>query len=307
MYFKLKHHEKKEPTIISQASDRIEGFKAAFEKISRQVAISNLSKSTLTCYATQVANVSLHFGCMPELLNKEQIQQYLGALAVAVTSPSRSGFKHIVNGLRYYFKVIGLSHRNIEFPSIRSIHKLPTVLSKQECKLLFQTPHLFKHRLALCFVYSAGLRVSEFSNLKINAVDFDRMMIHIRSGKGQKDRYVPLSKLIVRGLKQHLSTARPKTYLFEGMVPGKPYSERAIQSVMRDAVNQSGITKEKVCVHTLRHSYATHLLEDGVDIVTIKNLLGHSNIKTTMVYLHVKEPTEGSISHSPFDTLYGKL
>lgn len=307
MNFKINHHEKKEPTIISRACDQIEGFKAAFEKISRQVAISNQSKGTLKCYATQVANVSMHFGCLPELLTKEQIQQYLEALAVSTTSPSRSGFKHIVNGLRYYFKVIGIGHRNIEFPSIRCTRKLPTVLSRQECKLIFQTPHLFKHRLAMCFVYSAGLRVSEFSDMKINAIDFDRMMIHIRAGKGQKDRYVPLSKLMVRGLKQHLSTARPKTYLFEGMVPGKPYSTRSLQCVLRDAVNKSGITKENVCVHTLRHSYATHLLEDGVDIVTIKNLLGHSNIKTTMVYLHVKQPSQGSIAHSPFDTLYAKL
>jgi integrase/recombinase XerD len=249
----------------------------------------------------------LHFGCVPEQVTTEQIQEYLGRLAIAANSPSRSAFKHLVNGLRYYFKLMGLGHRNIEFPSIRSSLKLPTVLSRQDCKLLFRAPHLLKHRLALCFVYSAGLRVSEFSNMKINAVDFNRMMIHVRAGKGQKDRYVPLSKLIADGLKKHLSEAQPKTYLFEGMYPGKPYSVRSLQWVLRDAVNKSGIKNENVCVHTLRHSYATHLLEDGVDIVTIKNLLGHSNIKTTMIYLHVKQPTQGSIAHSPFDTLYAKL
>ena len=243
---------------------------------------------------------------MPEHLDPEQIQDYLGKLAGSAASPSRSSFKHTVYGLRFYFKLIGLAKRSIDLPSIRSKGKLPTVLSKEECKLLFKTPHLLKHRLALCFIYSTGLRVSEFSNLKIGDVDFDRMMVHVRAGKGQKDRYVPLSKLIVPGIKKYLSSERPEKYLFEGMTPGMPYSTRGVQWVMREAVLKTGIVKDHVCVHTLRHSYATHLLEDGVDIVTIKNLLGHSNIETTMVYLHVKQD-KSVVSHSPFDTLYGKL
>jgi site-specific recombinase XerD len=196
----------------------VEGFRAAYEKITQQVLISNRSESTLQCYSGRIAKVCLHFGCMPELLDTEQIQEYLGQLASSISSPSRSGFKHVVHGLRFYFRLFGHKNRIVELPSIRATKKLPTVLSKQECKLLFKTPRLLKHRLALCFIYS-----------------------------------------------------------------------------------------ESVCVHTLRHSYATHLLEDGVDVVTIKNLLGHSNIKTTMVYLHVRQPAQGSIAHSPLDTLYGKL
>ncbi len=243
---------------------------------------------------------------MPEHLDPEQIQDYLGKLAGSEASPSRSSFKHTVYGLRFYFKLIGLGKRSIDLPSIRANQSLPTVLSKQECKLLFKTPHLLRHRLALCFIYSTGLRVSEFSNLKIGDVDFDRMMVHVRAGKGNKDRYVPLSKLIVPGLKKYLFAEQPQKYLFEGMKPGMPYSTRGIQWVLRECVAKSGIKKENICVHTLRHSYATHLLEDGIDIVTIKNLLGHSNIITTMVYLHVMQPL-GKTSHSPFDTLYGKL
>jgi integrase/recombinase XerD len=261
----------------------------------------------LQCYSGTIAKVCLHFGCMPELLDTEQIQEYLGQLASSISSPSRSGFKHVVHGLRFYFRLFGHKNRIVELPSIRATKKLPTVLSKQECKLLFKTPRLLKHRLALCFIYSAGLRVTEFSNMKIGDIDFDREMIHVRAGKGQKDRYVPLSKLIVSGLKNYLYIEHPEKYLFEGMNPGKPYSQRAMQWVVRKAIALAGIKKESVCVHTLRHSYATHLLEDGVDIVTIKNLLGHSNIKTTMVYLHVRQPAQGSIAHSPLDTLYGKL
>ena len=114
---------------------------------------------------------------MPEQLDPEQIQDYLGKLAGSAASPSRSSFKHTVYGLRFYFKLIGLPKRLIDLPSIRAKHKLPTVLSKEECKLLFKTPLLLKHRLALCFIYSTGLRVSEFSNIKIGDVDFDRMMV----------------------------------------------------------------------------------------------------------------------------------
>ena len=243
---------------------------------------------------------------MPEQLDPEQIQDYLGKLAGSAASPSRSSFKHTVYGLRFYFKLIGLGNRSVALPSIRANHKLPTVLSKEECKQLFKIPSLLRHRLALCFIYSTGLRVSEFSNLKIGDVDFDRMMVHVRDGKGRKDRYVPLSKLISPGLKKYLFAEQPQKYLFEGMKPGMQYSTRGIQWVMRESVTKSGIKKEYICVHTLRHSYATHLLEDGIDIVTIKNLLGHSNILTTMVYLHVMQP-KGKVSHSPFDTLYGKL
>lgn len=311
MYFhdcniKIKHHEKKEFTIIAEACNHVEGFRNAYEKLAQQVAISNRSESTLKNCATRIAAVSLHFGCMPEQLDPEQIQDYLGKLAGSAASPSRSSFKHTVYGLRFYFKLIGLPKRSVELPSIRAKHKLPTVLSKEECKLLFKTPLLFKHRLALCFIYSTGLRVSEFSNIKIGDVDFDRMMVHVRAGKGQKDRYVPLSKLIVPGLKKYLFSEQPVNYLFEGMKPGQPYSPRGIQWVLRETVIKTRIVKENICVHTLRHSYATHLLEDGIDIVTIKNLLGHSNIETTMVYLHVMQ-AKGKTSHSPFDTLYGTL
>ena len=198
----------------------MEGFKVAYEKLKRQVAISDRSESTLNSYSTRIAAICLHFGCMPEHLDPEQIQDYLGKLAGSAASPSRSSFKHTVYGLRFYFKLIGLGNRLIELPSIRAKNKLPTVLSKEECKLLFKTPHLLKHRLALCFIYSTGLRVSEFSNMKIGDVDFFRMMVHVRAGKGDKDRYVPLSKLLVPGLKKYLFAERPQNYLFEWMQPG---------------------------------------------------------------------------------------
>lgn len=269
----------------------------------QQIAMSNRSESTLKNYSTKLASLCLHFGCMPEELDPEQLQDYLARLAKSGASPSRSSFKHSVYGLRFYFRLIGQGHRSVTLPQIHSKAKLPVVLSREECKQLFKSPALLKHRMALCFIYATGLRVSELSNMKTGDVDFDRMLVHVRQGKGGKDRYVPLSKLVAVGLKKYQAAERPQTYLFEGMTPGEPYSTRGIQWVMREAVKKCGIKKQDVCVHTLRHSYATHLLEDGVDIVTIKNLLGHVNIETTMIYLHVMQPIS-TAAHSPFDTLY---
>jgi site-specific recombinase XerD len=139
--------------------------------------------------------------------------------------------------------------------------------------------------------------------MHISDIDFDRMQIHIRMGKGQKDRYVPLAHLMVRGLKQYIEADQPYLYLFNGKQFDQPYHTRSIQSVMRDAVKKAEITKIDVSPHTLRHSYATHLLEDGINIVQIQQLLGHTNIETTMRYVHLIQPAM-KVVHSPIDKLY---
>jgi integrase/recombinase XerD len=256
-------------------------------------------------YGRQVAHLSLHFNCLPEELLEEQIEDYLTGLAQLPCCPSRSTFKHCVYGLRFYFRLIGMPKRSIALPSIKASKKLPVVLNRSECKALFKAPTLLKHRILLCLMYSAGLRAGELCRLKISEVDFERHLIHIRQTKGQKSRYVPLSPLLAKGLKLYVQAEQPHHFLFNGIQYGSPYSLRGVQWVMRQAVRKAGITKENVCSHTLRHSYATHLLEDGLDIVCIQKLLGHSHIQTTMVYLHVMQP-QGKKPHSPFDTLYGK-
>jgi integrase/recombinase XerD len=281
------------------------GFKEAYQKLSQKVTLANRSESTLLNYGRQVAHLSLHFNCLPEDLLEEQIEDYLAGLAQLPSSPSRSTFKHCVYGLRFYFRLIGLPKRSIALPSIKASKKLPVVLNRSECKALFKAPHLLRHRIMLCLIYSAGLRVGELCRLRISEVDFERQLIHIRETKGQKSRYVPLSLLIAKGLKQYLQAEQPHHFLFNGKVYGSPYSAKAVQWVMSRALQKTTITKEHVCPHTLRHSYATHLLEDGLDIVSIQQLLGHSHIETTMVYLHVMQP-QGKKPHSPFDTLYGK-
>jgi len=179
-----------------------------------------------------------------------------------------------------------LEDRVLKLPTIKNHRKLPTVFSPEELKRLFNAPQRLKQRVIFAFIYSAGLRVSEVSNMKITDIDSDRMQIKIRNSKGNKDRYVILSDYILKGLRKYVASSKPKIYLFNGKEKGTKLSHGAIQTSFRLAMKVAKINKD-ASLHSLRHSFATHLLEDGVDIVTIKELLGHSNIDTTMMYLHI--------------------
>ena len=271
----------------------------------QKIVLANKSKSTLSNYGRRIASLCLEFNALPEELDDDQINDYLQGLAAGASSPSRSGFKHTVFGLRYYFKCIGLPKRSISLPVIQKESKLPVVLSREECRALFVAPKLLKHRVILSLIYSAGLRVSELCNLKIGDIYFDRKLIHVKQSKFKKDRMVPLSSFISKGLKKYLDAEKPYIWLFNGKTYGEPYTTRAIQWVMRESVKKTDIQKEGTCAHSLRHSYATHSLEDGIDIVTVQKLLGHKNIETTMIYLHVCHPFS-KVPHSPLDTLYAK-
>ena len=236
---------------------------------------------------------------MPE----EKINEYL-LLLRDTQNPSFSYFKHTVYGLRLAFRLIGREDRAIRLPSIRRIKSLPVVLSRTECKELFATPKLLKHRVLFSLIYSAGLRISEASNLRQADIDMDRMRIHIRQSKYNKDRMLPLSEKIKIGLKKYYAACRPRTYVFNGHDGHCNLSIRAIQHIFRETVRKTSI-KKKVTTHTLRHSFATHLCEEGLDLLTIRDLLGHEDIVTTMVYLHVAGRSRDK-AYSPFDTLYAK-
>lgn len=197
---------------------------------------------------------------------------------------------------------MGLPTRAVKLPSLKKDARLPDILNKAELKKLFVTPTLLKHRILLMLIYSAGLRSSELINLKIADIDFERSSIHIRRSKYNKDRIVPLSLYMAVGLQKYLALEQPLTWLFNGNLLGSTYSSKAIARVMREAVKEAGIAKS-VTVHSLRHSYATHLIEDGLNIITVKDLLGHSKIETTMVYLHIAQCPLIQ-AHSPLDTLY---
>ena len=280
----------------------IAGFDRVYRTLEQQVVLRGQAKSTFENYIHRIAQVSLHFNRLPEEISAEELNEYLASLAMSAISPSRSAFKHSVYGLRYYYRYVGLPDRAIKLPSLKKDAKLPSIFNKDELRRLFNAPALLKHRVLLMLIYSAGLRSSEVINLKISDIDFERCSIHIRRSKYNKDRMVPLSEYMAVGLQKYIVLERPLTWLFNGKTLGSPYSAKAISWIMREAVKAAGIDKD-VTVHTLRHSYATHLLEDGLNIVTIKELLGHAQIATTMIYLHVAQ-CPLLTAHSPLDTLY---
>lgn len=183
----------------------------------------------------------------------------------------------------------------------RKEYKLPQVLSKEEILEIISVIDNIKHRAIISLMYSAGLRVGELIGLELRDIDSKRMLIRISQGKGRKDRYVGLSERILILLRNYFVEYSPQRYLFEGEVRNK-YSEESIRNILKAACNKCGIVK-RVTPHTLRHSYATHLLESGVDLRYVQELLGHSRPETTMIYTHVTKKQLGSIV-SPFDRLF---
>lgn len=289
-------------TTLAKAKDLVPGFRAAYSKFEERVHIDQNSKSTITNYSRNLAHLALHFGRVPHEVSLEEINAYLYRLTVHENF-SVSFFKQTVFGLRYWFRLFEMDDKALQMPVIKKNNTLPTVLSKEECRELFKASRSFKHRFLLAFAYAGGLRMNELRHLKISDIDFHRKQIHIRQGKGKKDRYVILSDFIAQKLPQYLSEIKPQVYLFEGLTPSYAMGERSIQYVINEALKKTNIKKE-VSMHTLRHSFATHLLEDGVDIYSIQRLLGHSDIRTTIVYLHVAQVVPKQ-AHSPLDTLYG--
>ncbi len=293
---------KKGLTIVERAIIAVPEFKKVQQKLFRQVVLRGQSQSTLNNYIRRIALFVLYFGKLPEQISEDEVNEYLTSLALDPKSPSRSSFKHMVYGLRYYYRLVGLNKKAIALPALKRDTKLPVILNKRELKELFKAPTLLKHRIVLSLIYSAGLRGKEVINLKLGDVDFERQTIHIRQSKYKKDRIVPLSPLIARGLQKYIKAEHPHIWLFNGKEVGSQYSTRGLSWIMRETLKKTNITKQ-VSLHSLRHTYATHLLEQGVDIVNLKELLGHADITTTMIYLHVAQFEKRNI-HSPFDVLY---
>lgn len=288
-------------TVVQQACDTVPEFKIHYHQFIEKATLAQNSESLIENYSRCIAQVALEFNRTPHYISAEELNTYLYRLCVH-EQRSEGYFKQAVYGLRYWFKMFNIPEKALRMPPIKKKNTLPQVLSKQECKILFKAPRTLKHRFLLAFAYSAGLRMNELRLVKIADVDIDRKQIHVRQGKGKKDRYVVLSSFIADKLPHYLAHDKPKIYLFEGLTPGQPMGERSIQYVINEAIAKTEIKKD-VSMHTLRHSFATHLLEDGIDLYSIQKLLGHSNIQTTIIYLHIAQ-VKPSLAHSPLDSLY---
>ncbi len=296
---------------MNRAKREVFGYGELLARFERNLSILGRSASTFKNYALHISAVALYHGQIPTEIDAEQIQDYLYYLQKKSKTPSQTYFKHTVYGLRLLLKTEGLTYSHLKLPSISHEKKLPVVLSKEEVWRMLMACKLLKHKILLGLLYGCGLRCMEVRSVRLRDLDFDRKLLHVVQGKGKKDRLLPLSEHLIRGLKQYIAVEKPEDWLFHGQPDGRAggeldsrYSQRGVQWAVKQASKVAGVLKE-VHVHTLRHCYATHLLEDGMDILTLKNLMGHVNIETTMEYLHIAQ-LENKKAFSPLDTLFAQ-
>ena len=235
-------------TIVERAIIAVPGFEKVAKKLEQQVILRGQSESTLKNYIRRIAAISLHFKRLPHQIEQEEINEYLVALALDPKSPSRSSFKHMVYGLRYYYRLLGLNDKAIALPSLKGDTKLPIILNRLELKELFNTPKLLKHRIVLSLIYSAGLRGQEIINLQLSDIDFERKTIHIRQSKYKKDRILPLSPIIAIGLKKYLKAENPHIWFFNGKQIGSKYSNRGLSWIMRETLKKTSIKKKSIYI-----------------------------------------------------------
>ncbi|MGB5069770.1 MAG: site-specific tyrosine recombinase/integron integrase [Flavobacteriales bacterium] len=273
----------------------------ALQRMQQKLEIARYSPRTIDTYLSATKKFFQHFpGKHPNDIRTVDIEHYQHHLA-STRKVSNSYLNQVVNAVRYYYKDV-LNDRNrvnfIERP--RSERKLPNVLSEAEVTSILRSVENLKHQCILMLIYSAGLRLGELIGLKRSDIIPERHQIVVRGGKGKKDRITVLSPKLLERLDRYITEYRPKVFLFEGQNGGS-YSATSVQAIFKQAKAKARITAPAT-VHTLRHSFATHLLEKGTDLRYIQTLLGHSSSKTTEIYTHVSTKALGKI-RSPLEDL----
>jgi site-specific recombinase XerD len=269
------------------------------QRFTQDLQLRNYAARTIESYVAAVAAFAAHFQRSPEQLDAEHIRQY--QLHLLEKKASWSRFNQAVSALRLFYRLTLPRPGIVEMiPYGKRPRTLPSVLSPEEVVRLFAAASAPRDLLLLQTAYAAGLRVSEVVRLQVADIDSQRLTLHIRAAKGHKDRLVPLSPLLLGQLRLYWRHYRPRLWLFPGH--GSAHlSIGQVQRVCRQAVRVAGITK-KVSMHTLRHSYATHLLENGSDLASVQKLLGHNHLSTTLIYTHIDQ-SHLQRSGSPLDTL----
>jgi len=248
---------------------------------------------------------ALHFHRSPDEMGDPEIREYLHHL-IQEKKASQSGISQAYSALKFFYETtLKRDWNGLRIPRVQMKRKLPVVLSLQEIQAIFAATANLKHRALLMTIYSAGLRVSEVVHLKVSDLDSQRMVIRVQQGKGEKDRYTLLAQRTLEVLREYWREYRPQGWLFPGKPETEPLSVSAVQRVFEKVLHQAGI-KKPATVHTLRHSFATHMLENGVNIRVLQELLGHADVKTTEIYTHVMSRDVRSLC-SPLDLLPGNV
>lgn len=276
------------------------------EKMINDLELRGRSEDTIKNMVCTMKAFSRFYNKAPELLGEPEIINYL-EYCIKTKKLCRGTVNYINSTLKFFYVVtLERSWSDLRVPRLRYDKKLPKYLTKEEIKLLLESTTYLKHKAILSTIYSAGLRVSEVINLRISDIMSKEMKIRVRNGKRNKERYTLLSQKNLELLRLYwkkfgYENYSPDDYLFISRLTKKKLTVRGIEKAMENSMQKSGIVK-KATVHTLRHSFATHLMNDAVELVNIQTLMGHSNIKTTSIYLHVKDYQILKIK-SPLDTL----
>lgn len=271
------------------------------QRMIEEMQLRGMAPETQRQYVGHVARFALFYNTSPEYLDLEDIRQYLLSL-INDRHLSAEAVNQIVSGLKFfYLQVLEVPWSDAHFPRAKRCHKVPVILSPEEVSAFFDHVPSLRYRACLMTCYGAGLRVSEAVSLKVSDIDSQRMLLRVEQGKGRKDRYAMLSERLLKVLRIWFRSARPEVYLFPGFRRNTHLCTASLQTACREAAARAGIAK-RVTVHTLRHSFATHMLENGTDVRVIQALLGHARIDTTAHYTTVSTKL---ISHtlSPLDKL----
>ncbi|MCK9403449.1 MAG: site-specific integrase [Chitinophagaceae bacterium] len=273
------------------------------EKASQFLSLGHYSPYTIRTYLSELRYLFVYFDeGSPLDFSEDMIMQYLLYLTRTLGC-SRVKCKMAAQSISFFFRYV--LKRPYVIPTLiypRKSTKLPPVMSAAEIKTLIDSVKNVKHRTIIMMLYSTGMRLSEISALKIVDIDSTNMRIKVVQGKGAKDRFTILSEQVLLELRAYYTLYRPKEYLFNGQTPGKPLSMRMIQHSVQNALIKLGLDSKHYTVHTIRHSFATHLVDNGTDLHTVKELLGHSSLQTTMLYMHLTaKRTQGIVN--PYDAL----
>lgn len=267
----------------------------------QQMTIRGFSPRTHKSYLAAVRGLAKHYRRPPDQLSSSEVQAYLAHM-VGTQNLSWSTRNIAASAFRFLYHVtLGRDAVAFEVPGVKQSQRLPEILSRSEVARLLESPPNPKHRLLLATVYAAGLRVSEVVGLKVENVDRGRMTLRIEQGKGRKDRVVPLSRRLVAQMELYWQTHPPRRWLFPNRSGSRPVDVTVAQKVFTMAKLRTGIAK-RGGIHSLRHAFATHLIEAGADVPTVQRLLGHRSVTTTMRYFHLSQGRLASI-RSPLDQL----
>ncbi|MFW5982227.1 MAG: tyrosine-type recombinase/integrase [Halanaerobiaceae bacterium] len=265
-----------------------------------ELRMMGYSNKTIKVYLSHIGRFAMNFNKLIQDIGVEEIQEYL--LKLLEIELSHSYINQAISSIKLFFtKILNKSIEDLLLQRPKKAKQLPIVLSKKEISRIIDAMDNYKYKIIFSLIYSAGLRVSEVVRLKIEYFDIDRKTLFIKAGKGNKDRYSVLSGKIYLSLKQYIEVYQPEIWLFPGQNKENHLSERSVQKMFAKACKKARIKKDAT-VHTLRHSFATHLHEKGYSIRNIQILLGHKNINTTEIYTHVSKFDIGNIE-SPFDDL----